>query len=293
MASMPIQPNFQIVAHRGVRTHADPLRMPPENTLPAFMESAREGVAIELDVIATTDGRLVIHHDDETGRMFSLPDGEKTVRKMTFAQLQNARFNTAGHEASVRKMLGADAFFTTPAPHRNVSIPELAPVLDQLPDTHVYVELKTYDREVRRNDNNQLEQRVARLIREKNLYHRVTVISFSPLSLRRIKQLDPRIPTGLDFEIPRWLRTNRLLLSAFVHLYARHWARVDTLHPSYDSISPTLVHLAHQAGMPIVPWVSGQTRQQEQALFPGLIRMGVDGLITNAVDLLKQAVQTP
>jgi glycerophosphoryl diester phosphodiesterase len=36
--------------------------------------------------------------------------------------------------------------------------------------------------------------------------------------------------------------------------------------------------------------VNQQTRQEEKALFPTLIGMGVDGLITNSVDLLHEAL---
>lgn len=289
---MQIQPGaacFEVVAHRGARTLADSACVAPENTMPAFQEAARHGAAIELDVIATTNGRILVHHDDDTGRMYRLPGGEKPVRKASFAEMQKAVLNREGHEETVKKMLGpgseyrmADAFLSTP-------IPELEEVLEALPNTRFYVELKTDNGQVRHGETNDLERRVADLIREKNLYQRVKVISFCTESLRKIKSLNPKITTGLDFELPAFMHKNRLLLSAYVW-FARNWIGVDSLHPSYSDTTPDLVELAHKAGIPVIPWVSGQTRDEEKALFPKLLGMRVDGLITNAVDLLNEAL---
>jgi glycerophosphoryl diester phosphodiesterase len=234
---------------------------------------------------------VVVHHDDATGKIFSLPGGEKPVRKASFAEIQAARFNPAGHEADVNRLLGMGGQYQTPAAFRAVTIPELETVLAALPQTRFYVELKTYDHEVRAHDNNDLEARVVRLIREKSLYNRVTVISFSPASLRRVKQLDARIRTGLDFRLPGWAGKHPWLARVFV-TYAKRWVRADSLHPAYDDTSAALVDASHRSGLPVVPWVSGQTRDQEQALFPKLIGMGVDGLITNAVDVLNQELKT-
>src|SRR5439155_7107203 len=53
----------QRIAHRGAK------REFPENTLPAFQRAFERGAdAIELDVHATRDGVVVVHHDAELGR---------------------------------------------------------------------------------------------------------------------------------------------------------------------------------------------------------------------------------
>ena len=50
----------QVFGHRGARKYA------PQNTLPAFKLAAEMGCdGIELDVHLTTDGALVIIHDDD------------------------------------------------------------------------------------------------------------------------------------------------------------------------------------------------------------------------------------
>ena len=57
------------VAHRGM-----PRRL-PENTLPSFVEALRCGAqGIELDVHATADGVVVVHHDARTARGLEIAD---------------------------------------------------------------------------------------------------------------------------------------------------------------------------------------------------------------------------
>lgn len=52
------------IAHRGL--HSNGL---PENSLGAFSAAAEAGYAIELDVHCSTDGKLIVMHDDHTGRV--------------------------------------------------------------------------------------------------------------------------------------------------------------------------------------------------------------------------------
>lgn len=287
-----VQPlgSFEVVAHRGARTLANHQQIAPENTMPSFEEAAKLGASIELDVIATTDGRIVVHHDDKTGRVFKLPGGDRLVRESSFADMQGAVLNEPGHEKTVKKMLGKGSSYQTPSHYKKITVPELETVLTQLPNTRFYVELKTDDEQVAHNTNNDLGARVVKLIQEKNLYDRVTVISFSPLALRRVKQLDPKIRTGLDFNLPHYAKKLPLGLKYFINVHAKRWAKVDDLLPNYRETNAQLVKIGHKAGMRVLPWVSGETRSQEQQHFPQLINLKVDGLISNAVDLLNQTL---
>ena len=53
-----------LAAHRGL--HSEGI---PENSLPAFEKAADGGFGIELDVHASKDGVLVVHHDFDLYRM--------------------------------------------------------------------------------------------------------------------------------------------------------------------------------------------------------------------------------
>lgn len=281
------QKPFSLVGHRGATTNRDHQRIAPENTPPAFQEAHRQGAAIELDVMSTRDGKVVVHHDFKTGRIFALPGQQKEVRKTTWKELQTATFNASAHEQSMNRLLGPNAHYRSAKRFEKLRVPELETVLDSLPDTRFFVELKT----ISPFSNNRLEAKVARIIREKNLYDRVTVLSFSPLSLRIIKTMDPKIKTALNINVPAVVKKNLALLRGFVNLYAKGLAGVDALQPNYGDTTPELVNLAHKAGLKLVSWVEHETRDEEQARFSELMDMGVDGLITNAVDLLKAEVE--
>ncbi|MDG1896952.1 MAG: glycerophosphodiester phosphodiesterase family protein [Fuerstiella sp.] len=68
------------VAHRGLLRHA------PENTLPAFAACLELGMGFELDIRTSSDGHLVILHDDSVGRTTNHPD--RSVRDMTLEALK-------------------------------------------------------------------------------------------------------------------------------------------------------------------------------------------------------------
>ena len=52
------QKKIDVIGHRGAAG------LLPENTLPAFKRACEIGVdAIELDILLTADGKMVVHHD--------------------------------------------------------------------------------------------------------------------------------------------------------------------------------------------------------------------------------------
>jgi len=67
------------VGHRGLPTHA------PENTLPAFRACLALRLGFELDVRKTSDGRLVVLHDDTLNRT---TDGKGPVADVPLAGLR-------------------------------------------------------------------------------------------------------------------------------------------------------------------------------------------------------------
>lgn len=282
---------FVIIAHRGATTSGDYRRVTPENTMPAFEEAQKQGAAIELDVMTTRDGTVVVHHDFKTGRTFRLSNEQKAIRQTDWSELKKARFNSAEHERSIQRMMGqsdkADGAYKSPERFERLQVPRLDTVLTDLPKARFFIELKT----VNPFASGQLERKVAQMIREKDLYDRVTVLSFSPVSLRKIKHYDPRIKTALNVQVPALVKQWPLLLRGFIKLYAQRLAGVDAIQPSYSDTTPALVEIAHSVGLSVVAWASGETREEERQKFPQLMAMGVDGLITNAVDLLNAAVK--
>lgn len=77
-----------LIAHRGASHDA------PENTLAALRLGYEQGAdAAECDVHLTRDGRIVLHHDADTGRSAGR---HQAVRDQTFAQLQSLNIGQWG-----------------------------------------------------------------------------------------------------------------------------------------------------------------------------------------------------
>ena len=76
----------KVWAHRGASAYA------PENTLEAFQLAIdMKADGIELDIYETSDGRLVIHHDNDIKRMTG--GVEAKIRETDFRTLRSYNFS--------------------------------------------------------------------------------------------------------------------------------------------------------------------------------------------------------
>ena len=154
-----------LIGHRGAP------RERPENTLPSFIRALELGAdGIELDVHATTDGVVVVHHD-EVPRA-TAPSGRLTGKRidaLTFDELQGF---------SVRGM---------------ALIPTLAEVLAAVRGrADVFVELK----------GNGIEAATIDVIRRSPNPERCAVHSFDHEAVRRAREIAPEIRAGILFDRP-------------------------------------------------------------------------------------------
>jgi glycerophosphoryl diester phosphodiesterase len=288
------------VAHRGAQLEPLPSgEMAPrpfqayvENTLPAFLRAAELGVdALELDVIATRDGRLAVYHDDRIGRVFRLPGNatrQPFVKRLTWEQLQQAQYHPQSVTETLLPKLADVSSASCHLPAEPPRIPSLEAVLEQVlavnPNMQFFVELKTSHNK-RPTRTNGLERQVAKLIQARNLYDQVTVIGFNPWSLWKIKRLDPRIRTGLDFVVADW---RRLLNARQLMRMAKRLLRVEVVLPPYQDTDEKLVENAHKMGLRVFPWVWRETVQQEVQEADRLAALGVAGVISNAPAMILQ-----
>lgn len=151
----------KIIAHRGANADA------PENTLAAFqlaMDQSADG--IELDVMLSGDGQVVVIHDDTVDRT---TNGTGRVREMSLKQLQSL---DAGE---------------------GECIPALKDVLAQFGGKClINIELKNFS-----SIFDALPYKVAELILQYKLVESVIVSSFNPFNFRRIRRCLPEVKTGL------------------------------------------------------------------------------------------------
>jgi glycerophosphoryl diester phosphodiesterase len=146
------------IAHRGARNEL------PENTLAAFARAFERGAdAIELDVHATRDGVVVVHHDPDL--VLPVSALRRGIVEMTWQEVDATRLAT------------------------RVSVPTLAEVLAMVPPSAtVYVEIK----------GSGIELLVADVIGRSST--RCAVHSFDHGAIERFKKIAPDVPRGLLFE---------------------------------------------------------------------------------------------
>ncbi len=153
-----------VIAHRGASTYA------PENTFAAFDLALEMGAHhLELDVQMSSDGHLVVIHDDNVDRT---SNGRGTVSAHTLAQLQ---------------ALDAGAWFD--ARFAGERIPAFETLLDRYRGrAHLHVEIK--GRTVG------LSERTAEAIRAHGWTRDVTMTSFQKSKLEDLRACAPELPAG-------------------------------------------------------------------------------------------------
>ena len=156
-----------IIAHRGASGLA------PENTMAAFKKAYDTGVSmIELDVQKTKDGHLVIMHDDTVDRT---TNGKGKIEDLTLEEI---------------KKLDAGSWFSSE--YTGEKIPTLGEVLEWAKDKiKVDIEVKDY------KQYRSMESELNSIIEENNAGKNVMVTSFSKDVLKRIKENNPELKTGL------------------------------------------------------------------------------------------------
>lgn len=234
--------------------HRGASRHAPQNTLAAFIQAAELGAdGIELDVHLSADGIPVVIHDFN---LDATTNGTGAVRSKTLAQL---------------KELDAGSKFN-PA-FAGEQIPTLSQVLETIGHRLLLnIELKSVGW---RRDG--LEQAVAAEVKKYGLEKRVIFSSFNPFAVRRIKQLLPHVPAGLLYapDLPLYLRR------AWLAPLCPHEAR----HPHHSMLTPPSVRALRARGYSINTWTVDEPAEMRR-----LIELGIDAIITNRPDVLKQVL---
>jgi len=293
---------FDLEGHRGTRGLA------PENTLAAFRRALDIGVAtIETDLGMTKDGVVVISHNpnlnpdlvrDSDGHWLAGPGPQ--IRALTFAELRRydiGRINpTSQYARSFPEQRAADG--------------ERFPKLSELFDL-----AKASGKAVRFNietkitptsgantpDPATFARLVLAVVREANVADRVTLQSFDWRTLIEMKRLAPEIETSCltiqtandntvqqaaDGGPSPWhagfaLRDHGGSLPALVKA-----AGCSTWSMFWRNLTPKDLAEAHALGLKVLPWTVN-----ERGDMRSLIDLGVDGIITDYPDRLREVME--
>ncbi|TDC58513.1 glycerophosphodiester phosphodiesterase [Micromonospora sp. KC207] len=247
-----------VFAHRG--SSADL----PEHTLAAYLRALDEGAdGLECDVRLTRDGHLVCVHDRRLDRT---SNGTGLVSVRTLAELEALDFGS-WHPGCVPP--DADE----PPDESHTRLLTLERLLDAVLAAGRPVRLLIETKHPSRYGGH-VERRLVALLRRYGLAEpradapvRVTVMSFSPLAVRRVHDLAPGLPTVLLLEVlPRWLRLGRLPFGT----------RIAGPGVELVRARPRLVPALRAAGHQVYVWTVNEPAELDLVL-----DAGVDGIITD------------
>ena len=285
---------FDLQGHRGARGIA------PENTLPAFAAALSIGVStLELDTAITKDGIVVVTHDPRLNPDIARgPDGRwlnpptRAVRELTLDDLL--------HFDVGRLKPGSEYSYRFPDQRRadKVRIPTLAQVFQltrSAGNTSVRfnIEIKTVpDKPGDTLAPEAFAKTLLAMIEREGMSERVVIQSFDWRGLKAVQKLAPKIPTSylsaqqssLNNISPAW--TGGLSLQEHGSIPKMVKAAGGAIwSPNHTELSAELAKEAQALGLKVIPWT---VNAREDML--RLIDWGVDGLITDYPDRLREAM---
>jgi glycerophosphoryl diester phosphodiesterase len=239
-----------VIAHRGFSGIA------PENTLTAFKKAIDVGAdMIELDVLLSKDGELVVIHD-------------KTVNRTT-----NGKGKVCDFTLNELKKLDAGGWFKNH--FTGEKIPSLEEVLDLAKNKillNIEIKKDAYDPQ---NKKGGVEEKTVKLVEKYNMNSQVLVSSFNPLIVKRVKEFAPDISTAILYRYG----INKKLIKVFNNL------NVDAINPGKRFFTKKATVEVHQSDLKINIYTINQKREMKK-----FIKMGVDGIITNYPDRLFEVM---
>jgi glycerophosphoryl diester phosphodiesterase len=242
-----------VFAHRGG------CALGPENTIAAFDLGLASGAdGLELDVHLSSDGIVVVCHDDTLDRT---TDATGPLRTRTAAEL-------AGVDAGCRYRREDGGF---PFRARGVGVPTLRDVLHRYPDIPIIVEMKV--------DSAEMGNSVAAAVREAGARDRVCAAGYGARALAAARAALPGMPTSACHPEVR-LAVYRSMARWPVRDVAYQMYQVPERAGLVPVVSPRFVRHAHSAGLQVQVWTV-----DDEAQMVRLLAWGVDGLISNRPDL--------
>jgi glycerophosphoryl diester phosphodiesterase len=225
----------------------------PENTLEGFASAIEAGTDIlELDVMATIDSQIIIHHDYLiTPKLHlrldgSIIDDSPQIRSLTLDEVKEYAYKPG-----------------------KAKIPSLQELFDLLHTMkHPNAKKVRLMIEIKKDPLNpkQVAQQVVNLIKNSGLKERVLYASFDEETLSEVRRLDPNAELILLFEPGKALIPDTAFL-----------LKAKILGPSNSLLKTrSQVQALKQKGFKIISWTINDPQRWQE-----LIDMGIDGIITD------------
>jgi glycerophosphoryl diester phosphodiesterase len=229
-----------IIAHRGASGYA------PENTMSAFSMALDMGSdGIELDVHLSSDGELVVCHDERVDRT---TDGIGFIKDLTIKEIK--RLDAGKWQSS--EFLGQ-------------TIPTLGEVVELTEQSNTLINIEIKSGPIFYKD---IEQKLVEFINKHNIKDRVIISSFNHFSLVAIKQIDSTVKTGA------------LYMAGLYNPW--EYAKIikaDAIHPFFVGITPHITKGCIENNIDINTFTVNDDKYM--AL---VAQAGVSGIITDYPD---------
>jgi len=284
----------------------------PENTLAAFKRGCDLGIdAIELDVLMSADGELVVHHDFRLKpEIARTPDGiwiasgspSAAIKDLTLAQLKSYDVGRLQPQTAYA------ARYPEQTAVDGESIPTLKEVIDLFkhtcrPSARLFIEIKTSPEEPELAPPPAVvSDRVVKMLKEEGIAGRAAVLSFDWRNLVHIQKTAPGIETvyltiagpGANNIKPGQPGPSPWMAGFDIDAFDGSAPRAvkaaggRTWAPHFKNLTPETLAEARQLGLQVSVWTPDSPDDLKK-----MIEMKVDAITTNRPDVLKRLLDGP
>lgn len=243
---------FTIIAHRGASAYY------PENTLASFEGAAALGAdMVELDVQLTSDGEVVVFHDEKISRC------------------TNGRGRIADHTLAELRTLDAGSWFDKR--FRDEKIPTLAEVL-HLCRGRIAVNIEVKTEAVADGVSGGIEEKCLRTVDRAGMRGHVVFSSFDPRAILHLKAIDAETPVAVLYQKKYY---GQQLPSAIVSsLHA------DAFNCSARELDKGWLADLNDHAIPVNVYTVNEEKKMARWL-----ALGIRGIFTNHPDVLKRVLE--
>ncbi len=292
---------FDLQGHRGARG------LMPENTLPGFATALAIGVTtLELDLAVTRDLEVVVIHnprfEPEIARDASgewLDQSSPAINSMNLQKVRSfdvGRLNPAHKYA--QRYPEQQSIDGTPVPTLGEVFELVIKSGNQSVGFNIEIKINPEHPELTLPPREFVEA-VVKVVRRYNMEKRVTIQSFDWRTLGEVQDMDSSIITSYLTANQRWLSNlktgapgpspwlNGLDIDDYDGSAARaiKAAGGDIWSSYHKEVDVDSITLAHDLGLQVNVWTVNEAERMRE-----LIAMGVDGIITDYPDRLRQVV---
>jgi len=252
------------IAHRGGR------RVWPEHTLLAYEEALASGTdVLELDIHETSDGVIVIMHDDTIDRT---TDGTGAIKAMTFAEL---RTYDAGYNFTT------DGGTTYPYRDMGLVVPTLEEVFEEFPDAPYVIEIKQGEPSI-------VDDFVA-MAREYDKVEQMNGAAFDDDILAELREAAPEMGTSFGEQevLIFFVQSSKEGGPDPDYVPPAEFLQVPPVRGGVEVLHDQFVPVAHALGLKVHVW----TINEEEEMRTLIEDLGVDGIMTDYPPLLTSVIE--